>query len=193
MDQLNGWGHEHATAQQRHQIALGIVHRAFEQVEPKIVQAVELFLASPISPKSFCAVELALLVLMRTLGRMILQATIQALEPDDPQLLPPDLYLHCGGYRQRNEKTRIQSIATRFGNITLWRRGYRPWGGDGKTIFPLEMMLGLTERVSPALLDTAELPWPSDLLGRHESGCNSHAAARTVQRQDGSQATAALH
>jgi len=152
MDQLNGWGHDHATAQQRQQIAHGIVHEAFDQVEPKIVQAVELFLATPIRPKSFYAVELALLVLMRTLGRMILQATIQSLSPDDPQLLPRDLYHQCGGYRRRNEKTRNQSIATRFGNITLWRRGYRTWDRDEKTIFPLEMMLGLTERISPALL-----------------------------------------
>ena len=152
MEQLNGWGHGHATAQQRHQIAHGIVHEAFEQVEPKIVEAVELFLATPISPNSFYAVELALLVLMRTLGRMILQATIQWLEPTDPQLLPRDLYHQCGGYRRRNKKTRNQSIGTRFGNITLWRRGYRSWGRDDKTIFPLEMMLGLTECVSPALL-----------------------------------------
>jgi hypothetical protein len=152
MEQLNGWGHGHATAQQRHQIARGIVHEAFDQVEPKIVQAIESFLATPISPNSFYAVELALLVLMRTLGRMILQATIQSLEPDDPQLLPRDLYHQCGGYRRRNEKTRNQRIATRFGNITLWRRGYRSWDRDEKTIYPLEMMLGLTECVSPALL-----------------------------------------
>ncbi len=152
MDQLNSWGHGHATAHQRHQVAYRLVREALDQVEPKIVQAVELFLATPISPNSFYAVELALLVLMRTLGRMILQATIQSLEPDDPQLLPRDLYYQCGGYRRRNEKTRNQSIATRFGNITLWRRGYRSWERGGKAIFPLEMMLGLTECVSPALL-----------------------------------------
>lgn len=152
MDQLNGWGHAHATAQQRHQMALRIVHEAFNQLEPRIVQAVELFIAKPISPSSFYSVELALIALMRTLGRMILQATIQSLEPDDHQLLPRDLYHQCGGYRRRNEKTRNQSIVTRFGNMTLWRRGYRSWERDDKTIFPLELMLGLTECVSPALL-----------------------------------------
>jgi hypothetical protein len=152
MDQLNGWGHGHATASQRHKIAHRIVHEAFNQIEPEIVQAVELFIAKPISPNSFHAVELALIALLRTLGRLILQAMIQSLEPDNHQLLPRDLHHQCGGYRRRNEKTRNQSIATRFGNITLWRRGYRSWERDDKTIFPLEMMLGLTECVSPALL-----------------------------------------
>jgi len=153
MDELNGWGHDHATPQQQQQVARQIVHQAFDQLEPEIVRAVEAFIVNPISPSSFYVLEMTLIALMRSLGRLILQATIQSLEPDDPQLLPRDLYEQGNGYRRRNEKTRNQSLLTRFGNVTLWRRGYRSWERHERTIFPLEMMLGFTEGVSPTLLN----------------------------------------
>ena len=44
--------------------------------------------------------ETALLILLRELGRLIMQATLQSLEPA-PAMLPADIYLQCGGYRRR--------------------------------------------------------------------------------------------
>ena len=148
----NGWGHAQATDQQREQIAHQLVHDAFHEIAPMIVHAVEHFISQPISPRSFHALELALIALMRSFGALLLQATMQSLEPDDHRRLPQDLYYQCGGYRRRNQKTRNQNIATMFGNITLWRRGYRSWQPGEEAIFPLEKMLGLTCGVSPALL-----------------------------------------
>ena len=148
----NGWGHAHATDQRRQQLAHQLVHDAFNEIAPEIVHAVEHFISQPISPRSFHVFELALIALIRSFGALLLQATLQSLEPEDHRRLPRDLYYHCGGYRRRNQKTRNQSIATMFGNITLWRRGYRSWQPGEEAIFPLERMLGLTEGVSPALL-----------------------------------------
>ena len=153
MDELNGWGHQHATDSQLNSLAQRIVDQAFAAVKSQCVAAVQTFLAQPISPTAIFQFELTLLLLVREIGRLILQAAVQSLQPKDASTLPKDLRHLCGGYRRRTKLTPNRSIATRFGNITLWRTGYRSWQRGEETIFPLEMMLGLVENVSPAMLD----------------------------------------
>ena len=99
----NGWGHAPATDRQREQLAYRLVHDAFNEIAPNIVHAVDRFISQPISPRSFHAFELALIALMRSFGALLLEATMQSLEPDDHRRLPRDLYHHCGGYRRRNQ------------------------------------------------------------------------------------------
>lgn len=153
MDELNGWGCQHATDRQRNRIAQSVVDQAFDAMRPRLVAAVEQFLASAVSACAFYSFEMALLALMREIGRLVLQAAVQALEPDDIAALPENVYFQCGGYRRRSDRTPRRVIATRFGNVTLWRTGYRSWQRGEETIFPLERFLGLVENVSPALLD----------------------------------------
>ncbi len=153
MDELNGWGHQHATDTQRNSHAQRIVEHVFDSLRPQFVAAVDAFLKQAISPTELYKFELALLVLVREIGRLVLQAAVQSLEPVDSSALPKNLYFQCGGYRRRAKQTPNRSIATRFGNITLWRCGYRSWQRGEETIFPLELMLGLVENVSPAMLD----------------------------------------
>ena len=153
MDELNGWGHQHATDSQRNSLAQEIVDQAFDAVESQCVASVQAFLAQPISPTAIFQFELALMLLVREIGRLILQAAVQSLQPEDTSTLPKNVHYLCGGYRRRAKPTANRSIATRFGNITLWRIGYRSWQRGEETIFPLEMMLGFVENVSPAMLD----------------------------------------
>jgi len=153
MDEFNCWGQQHATEQQRRQLAQQIVDKAFDAVKPRFVTAAELFLALPISPTALYQFEIALLLLVRELGRLVLQAVVQSLEPADSNSMPKELYFQCSGYRRRAKPTPNRSIATRLGNIVLWRTGYRSWQRGEETIFPLELMLGLVENVSPAMLD----------------------------------------
>lgn len=153
MDEFNCWGHQHATDQQRCLLAQRIVDQVFDTVKPRFVDAVESFLAMPISPTAFFRFEVALLLLVRELGRLVLQAVVQSLEPSHGNTMPKDLYFQCGGYRRRAKQTPNRLIATRFGNIVLWRTGYRSWQRGEETIFPLQLMLGLVESVSPAMLD----------------------------------------
>lgn len=153
MDELSGWGCHHATEQHRDEIASEIVDRVFHDLRPRLVEAVKVFLAKAVSPTAFYSFETALLLLVRDFGRLILQAVVQALEPSEQHSIPKQLYFQCGGYRRRSSRTPNRSIATRFGCITLWRTGYRSWQRGEETIFPLEMMLGLIENVSPAMLD----------------------------------------
>lgn len=151
MEEDNGWGYQHASEPQRKAIAQQIVEDVFASVKPQAIALLEHLLAQRISATAMMAFELALLNLVRELGRLILQAAIQAMERDS-DMLPTNLWFECEGFRRRNDRTANRSIATRFGNITLWRTGYRSWQRGGQTIFPLELMLGLVENVSPAML-----------------------------------------
>lgn len=94
-----------------------------------------------------------MLAAVREFARLLLQATLNAFEPDDSTRLPRDLWFQASGYRRREEKSRNPNVATLLGTIVLWRRGYRGWEAGGGSIFPLEMLLGLSESVSPALAD----------------------------------------
>lgn len=153
MDENNRWGHQHATDDLRNSLAQEIVEQVFAAIRPRLVEAVDGFLKEPISPTALHRFELALLLLVREVGRLLLQGAIQSLEPSDATRLPKDLYYQCGGYRRRAKATPNRSITTRFGNIVLWRTGFRSWQRGEETIFPLELMMGLVENVSPAMLD----------------------------------------
>jgi hypothetical protein len=178
MDELNAWGCQHATQQDRLAIAQRIVDEAVDTIRPQLVVVIVSFVAQRVSPTEFFRFEAALLALVRELGRLLVQAVIQTLDPDDSRSIPKDLYFRCGGYSRRSDRTRNSNIATRFGNITLWRTGYRSWQRGEETIFRLEMLLGLTENVSPALLD---------LMGRSlaATGMSQQATLAVIKEQCG--------
>jgi len=147
------FGLHDATGQQQVQRAEQLVDLTWDRLRPKCVDLVRSFLGGPLSPAAFFAFEIALLAMVRELGRMLLEQTLGALEPASGDSLPHDLWFECGGYRRRNAKTANRHVATRLGTIVLWRRGYRSWDASERSIFPLEMCLGLTAGVSPALVD----------------------------------------
>ena len=152
MDEVNGWGWQHATDQQRIDLAEKILDHAFDVIRPQGILIVQAFLAQAISSAALFQLEMGLLDVVRAIGRLIMQAVVQSLEPDTAVTLPRNVWFECGGYRRRSDRTFNRSIATRFGNITLRRTGYRSWVRGEETIFPLEQMLGLTQNVSPAML-----------------------------------------
>lgn len=153
MNDFTGWGHAHASEHDREMLAGQIVDETFQSFRDTLVAVISAFLACPLNAKSLFDFETAMLGVIRELGRRVLQAVVQSLEPQTPQLLPRELWFQTGGYRRRGDRTRNANIATRFGLIVLWRRGYRSWERGGETIFPLELMLGLTHSVSPGLLE----------------------------------------
>ena len=152
MDELNNWGQHRATESETKQLAETLVNESLDAIRPRLFACVSELLESPIGPKALFQFETVLLILLRELGRLIMQATLQSLEPA-PAMLPADIYLQCGGYRRRSKPTANRHIATRFGTITLWRIGYRSWQRGEETVFPLELMLGLVEGTTPAMLD----------------------------------------
>ena len=77
-----------------------------------------------------------MLVIVRELGRLLLQETINGLEPDRHELLPRELWLGSSCYSRRSEQTRNPHVATLFGTVILWCRGYRSDDKTDNSIFP---------------------------------------------------------
>lgn len=168
VNNLNAWGLDSATDDFRVLEAQRLVDAVLAGARQPLVDAVTLFLEKPISPLTLMAFEIALLGIVQELGRQLLELVLNALEPNGPNKLPKHLSFECGGYRRRNEKTANRSVASRFGDIVLYRYGYRNWqAGDG-SIFPLEMLLGLNHSATPGLVD-----W----IGRHIATAGSNQAA----------------
>jgi len=178
MDELNCWGGRHATADDRRAIAATIVEDVFTAIRPRLMELVITFLSRPVAAIAMFELELALLAIVREIGRLVLQAVVQALEPSDRNQLPHAIFYECDGYRRRSDQTANRKISTRFGQITLWRTGYRSWRRGEETIFPLELMLGLAANVSPALLD---------LIGKTtaRAGMSQQATLDAIREQSG--------
>src|SRR3954447_1488112 len=85
---------------------------------------------------------------LREVGRIIVEWTYNDLEPDDRHLMPAPLRFDGDWYRRR-DKTPNRCIATLFGTITLWRHLYQPIHGVERSIFPLEIRLGLAGGRAP--------------------------------------------
>jgi len=168
MHDLNGWGLNQATEKQCFLEAERLVDSVLKRVRQPLIDALASFFTQPLSPLALMLFEVALLKLVRELGRHLLEVVLNACEPDVPHLLPMNLSFEIGGYRRRNQKTANRNVASRFGNIVLHRRGYRSWeAGDG-SIFPLEMLLGLNHSATPLLVD-----W----IGRQMATAGSNQAA----------------
>lgn len=168
MNHLTGWGLDHASDKQRKHEAKRLVDGVLDRTRQPLIDAVAFFFEQQISPLTLMVFELALLGLVREMGRQLLEGVLNACEPGRPDELPKDVWFECGGYRRRNQKTANRHVASRFGDIILHRYGYRSWQtGDG-SIFPLEMLLGLNHSATPALVD-----W----IGRQIATAGSNQAA----------------
>jgi hypothetical protein len=116
---------------------------------------VEDFHRQPVSPGRTHQFEQQLNEALRELGRGIVQHTYNHREPADVQALAKHVQFAAGPYTRLNEKT-PQHAWTLFGQIRLWRVGYRPTDKSGDpTIFPLALGLGLVQGASPALAGRA--------------------------------------
>ena len=80
MEDHIGYGLVHATEDIQRRTAEEIVDTAFQSVRPKLVDAVQTFLANPISPIMFFTFEIALVGLTREIGRRLVELAINGLE-----------------------------------------------------------------------------------------------------------------
>ncbi|MCI0356104.1 MAG: hypothetical protein L0099_13865 [Acidobacteria bacterium] len=114
-------------------------------------------MAAPPTPQATDEFEKRVAREARELGRQVLEQTYNHLEPQQPQDAPGYVDHEGGQYRRLSAKTPQRHVATLCGKITLWRRGYRFVNRDvaERTIFPLEMALGLVHNATPALAEVA--------------------------------------
>lgn len=86
-------------------------------------------------------------------GRVIVEWTYNRLEPDDFQMMPAQIFWNGEWYRRR-KKAANKKVATLFGMITLWRYRYEGLERGVRSIFPLEIGLGIVAgRATPALAE----------------------------------------
>jgi hypothetical protein len=128
-----------------------------EVIEPALQRLRDLaadFRRQPVSPTHTHQFERQLQETLRELGRSIVQHTYNHLEPlADVQALAKHVHFEADLYTRLNAKT-PQNAWTLFGQIRLWRVGYRPTDKSGDpTIFPLALSLGLVQGASPALAE----------------------------------------
>lgn len=120
----------------------------------RIRELVEQFRQRPVTPTSAHDFEQQLQEMVRELGRRTCQWTYKQLEPE-PAALPQHVTFEALQYTRLTQKT-PQNAWTLFGQIRLWRTGYRPTMKTGDaTIFPLARCLGLVHGASPALANRA--------------------------------------
>src|SRR5271167_3184785 len=117
-------------------------------VEPalqRLWRLVEDFRRQPVAPERTHRFEQQLQETLRELGREIVQHTYNHREPTDVLELSKHVRFEGGPYTRLNEKT-PQNAWTIFGQIRLWRVGYRPTDKSSEaTIFPLALGLGLVQ------------------------------------------------
>jgi hypothetical protein len=119
------------------------------------------FRQGPITPTASYAFELDLQRILREMGRVIFQWTVNHLETDDLSQVPALVDFDHNVYRCRPPSPRRGGIATLFGIIALWRIRYEPCdAGIGLTcIFPLEQRLGIVAGKATAVLASRVGRW----------------------------------
>ena len=122
-----------------------------------------IFLKPGMSPADAHGFEGRVEVLVRELARSFEEWCFNSLEPQKVEAMPQHVE-HLGQKcRRLKKKTRHANVLTRFGNITLTRATYRQ-GSRGRTIAPLEKILGI---------ECGATPGAQDLVGRQVAAAGS--------------------
>jgi hypothetical protein len=125
-------------------------------------ELIEQFSCEPPTAQSTSGLENDLYEQLRELGRRLIQAIFSLLQPQ-PENMPA-----AASYREKSHR-RLQglslrsNILTRFGKVSLMLARYRR-GHAGRTIFPLDILLGIEDGFTPAA---------ASRIGRQFATCGS--------------------
>src|SRR5437763_13156048 len=117
------------------------------------------FLCTPIAPAATLDFETSLQRLLAECGRLVVQATFNHIEPENPQDAPKHTQHDRQDYARKNAKSRNRGgIATLFGRVELWRCLYEPLqearDDQRRSFSPLELCLGIVAgNATPALAE----------------------------------------
>ncbi|HUY33785.1 MAG TPA: hypothetical protein VMV69_13635 [Pirellulales bacterium] len=111
------------------------------------------FRQAPPTPASTYSFETKLHASVLEIGRVIMECTLNNVEPATPEEAPPRLDFEGQEYR-RKPKSYNRDLGTLFGSVQLERLLYEPLERGEKSIFPLEINLGVVaRRATPALAE----------------------------------------
>jgi hypothetical protein len=122
-----------------------LVSSAVESLKQEATASLGCF-ASNVTPVSTLELEQKLFKVVSEFAKTILEKTFNSLEPSGGEL--PHAVIREGTRHRQLESQTPREIVTRFGKISLLRFRYRP-GRKGKTIFPLEIALGVQAGFTP--------------------------------------------
>lgn len=110
-----------------------------------------------LTPESMFDLELNLEKRLREIGRETLQRFLNSLEAEKPEEAPSGVHYQAGGYRRLGRVTPNRNVSTKFGTITVWRRGcrYCHRNPGEEIVFPLELHIGLIHGATPAAAEAA--------------------------------------
>jgi hypothetical protein len=112
------------------------------------------FRRGTLSPEAMFQFESELEACLREVGRLIVQWTLNHLEPDDRHAMP-QFFLWEREYYRRRRKSPVRNLNCLFGSIAFQRFCYQPLETCGRCLFPLQHQLGIVAGVAtPALADT---------------------------------------
>ena len=107
--------------------------------------------AADVSPTCTLNLEKNLFSQLLAFAKDLLEQLFNSLESDPED--QPAMIQHRQNNHRRIEQATPRNVVTRFGKIILVRSRYRR-GRSGKTIFPLEITLGLQHGFTPAAAST---------------------------------------
>lgn len=126
---------------------------ALADVFTAIMALVREFRQAAPTPERTHSFETKLQALVREIGRVIMEWTLNNVEPATPEEAPPRLDFDGQEYR-RKPKSYNRDLGTLFGSVQLNRLLYEPLERGEKSIFPLEINLGVVaRRATPALAE----------------------------------------
>lgn len=142
----------------------------------EVARLIRQFRAAGPTPESTARFEQQLQRLAREVCREVVAWVYNHLEPDDPTQLPAQLGWQREWYRRR-VKSANRALDTLFGTITLWRYRYEALEAGLRSIFPLEIRLGVEAgRATPAL---------AERVGRYAAEGTQQAVLATLRRAHG--------
>lgn len=110
------------------------------------------FRQQPLTPERTCAFEQGTSAIVRETGRVFVEHEYNHLEPERWEDCPQRLRLADQEYRRRPKSPK--EIGTLFGEITLWRYLYEATESGERSLFPLELQLGIEAGLAtPALAE----------------------------------------
>jgi hypothetical protein len=143
----------------------------------EVAQLIIWFRGCEVTPRSAFEFEQRLFQLLREIGRCIIEWTYNDCEPQDRNLLPPQIELGRVRYQRNDIKTANRKIATLFGTITLMRFLYRPIEELVPSVFPLQIVLGLEAGRATAAL--------AERVGQYAAQSTQQTVLQTLLRDHG--------
>lgn len=125
-----------------------LLSQILEPLKSELVEMLEQFAAHEPTPAGTLQAGNALADRLRTIGREVVAWLFSQIEPPVEQM--PGTIVHRGeSHRRLADKVPRTDVVTRFEKISLIPARY--WRGrSGETVFPLEILLGIEDGVTPA-------------------------------------------